>query len=468
MIQRLILNGLVHDKSYLEKVLPFLQSEYFETIPERIVFKIIKEHHEKYGNQTTLEAILVQTGEDKLEQSIYEGVVELCKEVESPSDSDINWLIDQTEKWCQKQALYNALSKSIAIWKGDEKKVPESAIPDIIKEALSVSFNTEIGLCYDDTEEIFQRLNNTTKKIPFDIDLLNDITGGGFAPKTLNIVQASMGVGKSAFLCNYAAMQLRMQKNVLYISMEMSEESIASRIDANLLDTSFKDLGHIQKNRMVYKKKHEDLRKKGLGRLFIKEFPPGGASDVDFENLLRELANKKDFVPEIVCIDYLGICKSSRVNMAQGSYTYMKAISEELRAFAVRNECVVVSAIQTNREGIDSSSISLRNIADSVGVAATADFILGIISLEEQAEQDSALCIQLKNRYSSIYGENHKFYLGYSREKSQFFDIDQPEGTDSNKKGVKVGAADIPGFSKSDIGKRIEAEREDVFSSINW
>ena len=459
-IQHLVLNGLMYDREYIEKVLPFIRVEYFENAVCKHIFSVLNDNFVKYDNPTTAEALLVQLNESKkLTQEEYNSAVDICKDALSePANTDIHWLVDQTEAWCKRQALYNALCDSVAIFDGDHKKGIVDAIPSMLEEALSVSFNTEVGLEYDNAEEIYQRLNNVAKKLPFDIDILNKITAGGFALKTLNIVQASMGVGKSAFLCNYAASQLRMQKNVLYISMEMAEEIIATRIDANLLDTSFENLAHLHKNKMAYFKKREGLRKKGLGRLFIKEYPPGGASDRDFEHLLTELRNKKKFIPEVICIDYLGICKSSRMQMSSGSYAYLKAISEELRALAVRHECVVVTATQTNRGGIDSSSMSLKDIADSVGVAATADFIMGIISLEEHAEQDQALCTQLKNRYSSIFGENHKFYLGYSREKSQFFDTEQPDDDE-----------DTPTFDKGDFGSRMSEEKEsDVFSSIVW
>lgn len=428
-IQGLILNALIHDRSYIEKVLPFIKGEYFDSNSLRLVFRVIKDAWEKYGNPPTVESLLVQVEEDKtLGQEEYDTLVkDMTGLLSKPTNTDANWLIDQTERWCQRQAIYNALSASVAIWQGTKKGSIDS-IPSILQDALSVSFNTDIGLDYDDHDEIFQRLNNVTKRIPFDIDILNKITGGGFGLKTLNIVQASMGVGKSAFLCNYAASQLRMQRNVLYISMEMSEESIATRIDANLFNISFDKLAHIHRDKALYVAKRTALQRKGLGKLYIKEYAPGAASDKDFDHLLTELYNKKDrFRPDIICIDYLGICKSSRVSMAAGSYAFQKAISEELRALAVRHNAVVLTAIQTNRDGIDSTSISLRNVADSIGIAATADWILGIVSLEEQASQDRAVCTQLKNRYSSIYGDNHTFHLGYCRDKSQFFDIEQDD-----------------------------------------
>ena len=459
-IQHLILNGLMYDREYIEKVLPFIRSDYFDNTVCRHIFNVLNDNFAKYDNPTTVEALLVQLQESKkLTQDEYNSAVDVAKESLSTSaDSDIHWLIDQTEAWCKNRALYNALATSVSIFDDESRKVSVEMIPFILEEALSVSFNTEVGLEYDNVEEIYQRLNNVEKRIPFDIDILNKITGGGFAKKTLNIVQASMGVGKSAFLCNYTASQLRMQKNVLYISMEMAEEIIATRIDANLLDTDFEKLAHIHKNKSVYIKKREKLAKKGLGKLYIKEYPPGGASDRDFDHLLSELRNKKKFIPDIICVDYLGICKSSRMQMSSGSYSYLKAISEELRALAVKHECVLVTATQTNRGGIDSSSMSLKDIADSVGVAATADFIMGIISLEEHAEQDQALCTQLKNRYSSVYGENHTFYLGYSREKSQFFDVDQPDNDD-----------DTPAFDKGKFGSRMDEEQDDdVFSKISW
>lgn len=465
-MQDVVLNGLLYNREYITKVLSFIDVAYFEYEANKIIFNVIKDYFNKYENLIPLDALLLTiTEKPGILQNQIDAIIEKCKQGELSKDNehDVNWLIDETENWCKQRAIYNALTKCISIWKGDlsTKNIePITAIPDILQEALSVSFDTAIGLDYGDNEELFQRYNNTSKKFPFDIELFNTTTNGGVEPKTLNIVQASSGVGKSAFLCHYAASQIQARRNVLYITLEMAEEKVAQRIDANLMQIPFKELNHIQKTKDLYIKRREKLFKTGIGKLIIKEYPPASVGSKEFQRLLNEIYNKKGIKFDIVIVDYLGIVKSDRISLSSGTYSYMKAISEELRALAVKNELAIFSAVQTNRDGVDSSSLSLKNISDSLGIVMTADYIFGLISLEEHAAQDKALIIQLKNRYSSIYSDR-KFYVGYDRSMQRFFDSsDQPDD-------ISVGASsDIPIFDKTNIGERITEESS--FSQIKW
>lgn len=455
----IILNGMIHNSIFISKVIPFLKLEYFESL-EAVIFAVIQDHYLKYDSSPSPEVIKNILSENKtLSQDLYSNTIEYINEhLIEPINTDIEWLIDTAEKYCKERSVYLALVKSIAITEGTDKKTPKTAIPELLSDALSVGFTNNIGLDYDDAEERWERLHSSTTKNPFRIKILNEITEGGSERKSLNIILASTGVGKSAFLCDLTASKLLLGKNVLYISMEMAEEKIATRIDANLLDTDFKTLKKMLK--IEYFQKFNKLKKKSLGKCIIKEYPPTTASTIDFDHLIKELKQKKGFVADFIMIDYINICASSRVSLSQGSYTYVKAIAEELRSLAVRHNVDLWSATQTNREGVDASDVSLKAVSDSMGLSNTADFILALMAPEEVAVQGLILAKQLKSRYGD-YNYKRKFVLGYERAKSFFFDTSLDYNIIANGGGNDGDGSDIPVFDQGKMGQTLAAERID-------
>ena len=424
-IENLILRSLVHNEDYSRKVIPFIEPDYFHDSAERVLYEEIAQYMVKYNSRPSAEAlgIEVENRQDLTEtevQSIRETLL-VFDEVTGTDD----WMIDSTEKWCKKQAIYNALMESIAIANGDSQQKTEDAIPSILSDALAVSFDSNVGHDYiENAEDRFEFYHRTEDKIPFDIDLLNKITKGGLPNKTLNIALAGTGVGKSLFMCHCAASTLMQGKNVLYITCEMAEEKIAERIDANLLNVNIQNLADLPKQ--MFDSKVAKVAKKTQGSLVIKEYPTAQAHSGHFKALLNELKLKKNFSPDIIFIDYLNICASSRIRAGANanSYTLVKSIAEELRGLAVEFNLPIVSATQTTRSGYGNSDVNITDTSESFGLPATADLMVALISTEELEGLGQIMVKQLKNRYNDPT-IHKRFVVGIDRAKMRLYDCEQ-------------------------------------------
>ena len=427
-IELTILRNLIHDEEFLRKVLPFVEPDYFDERTEKVVFEEINNFAQEYDKILTPEilAIEIQNRDDLTEQEFKDisVVVDSLKE----SETHTQWLLDATEKWCRDRAIYLALMESIQIADGKDSKKTRDAIPSILSDALAVSFDNHIGHDYlEDYEQRYETYHKKESKIPFDLDYFNKITKGGLPNKTLNIALAGTGVGKSLFMCHVASSVLLQGKNVLYITLEMAEEKIAERIDANLLDVNIRDL--VELPRQVFDTKVSKVAAKTQGTLIIKEYPTASAHSGHFKSLLNDLALKKSFRPDIIFIDYLNICASSRYrgNSTVNSYSYIKAIAEELRGLAVEANVPIVSATQTTRSGYGSSDVELTDTSESFGLPATADLMFALISTEDLEGLGQIMVKQLKNRYNDL-NMNKRFVLGVDRAKMRLYDCDQSDG----------------------------------------
>ena len=421
-IEETILRNLICNEQYYRKVVPFIKADYFQEYNEKILFEEIADFAAKYDKVPTKEVLTInlQSRGDLTEETFKDTLSGL----NSLSDEwvDYDWLLDATEKWCQDKAIYNALMQSIKIADGGDKKLDKGSIPSILQDALAVSFDEHIGHDYieqaDDRYEFYHRKE---EKIPFDLEKFNYITKGGLPNKTLNIALAGTGVGKSLFMCHMAGSALSQGYNVLYITCEMAEEKIAERIDANLLNVSVKDIVDIPE--VLFRSKVQEISKKTQGKLIIKEYPTASAHAGHFRALLNDLQLKKDFKPDLIFVDYLNICASVRYKGAiVNSYTYVKAIAEELRGLAVETNLPIISATQTTRAGFGNSDPDLTDTSESFGLPATADFMFALISTEELEEQGRIMVKQLKNRYNDPTASK-KFMLGIDRSKMRLYDV---------------------------------------------
>ena len=441
-LEQTILKNLIYNEEYLRKVLPFLKSEYFTDRVDRTIFTEVSKFVQDYNSTPTIEAIGLAIKEKR---NLTDEEVEQCesnlKEIVSAKseESKIEWLVDKTEQFCQEKAIYNAVLGSISILDGKDKTNDKGAIPKLLSDALAISFDNSVGHDYlENSDDRFDFYHRHEERIPFDLEFFNKITKGGLPAKTLNIALAGTGVGKSLFMCHVAAGCMSQGKNVLYITMEMSEERIAERIDANLLNVTMDELTNLSKE--LYDKRIQKLREKTVGKLIIKEYPTASASATHFRTLLNELNLKKSFVPDIIFIDYLNICCSSRIKAGANinSYTYVKAIAEELRGLAVEFGVPVVSATQTTRSGYSSSDPGLEDTSESFGLPATADLMFALISSEELEEMGQIMVKQLKNRYNDP-GYYKRFTLGIDRAKMRLYDIEQ-----SGQDGLTDAGQDKP------------------------
>ena len=437
-IETTILSNLFYKEDYARKVLPFLKEDYFPLRTEKVLFAEIYKFVQKYNNLPTKESIIIELSQRKdVNEDEHNTLKEIVNSI-SKLDSDPQWLLDTTEKFCKDRAVHNAILSGIKILdKKDSKRTPES-IPGILADALAVSFDQHIGHDYiGDHEERFKWYHTKETKYQFDLDYMNRITKGGVPSKTLNIALAGTGVGKSLFMCHCASAYLVQGLNVLYITLEMAEERIAERIDANLLDVTIDDLHTMPKD--LYENKMEKLRKKTGGTLIIKEYPTASAHSGHFRALFNELALKKSFKPDVLFIDYLNICASSRFKGGNiGSYFYIKAIAEELRGLAVEFNVPLFSATQTTRTGFVSTDIGLEDTAESFGLPATADFMFALISNDELEALGQMKIKQLKNRYNDL-AVNRSFIIGVDRSKMRLYDVGQQAQNivDSNQKETK-------------------------------
>ena len=423
-VETLILKNLLLTEDYPRRVLPFIKIEYFEDKTDQVLFDLIHKYFVKYSAVPTVEALTIEVGKiTTLSDDQFKQITQKLDSLDKET-TELEWLLDTTEKWCQDRAIYLALMESIKIADGsDERKSPD-AIPTILSDALSVSFDNHIGHDYiDDYEERYESYHRVETKVPFDLDFFNKITKGGLPNKTLNIALAGTGVGKSLFMCHVASSVLLQGRNVLYITMEMAEEKIAERIDANLLNVDIQQLATLPK--MMFENKITDLSKKTQGKLIVKEYPTASAHAGHFRALLNDLALKKAFRPEIIFIDYLNICTSQRFRNAQvNSYTMVKSIAEELRGLAVEFNVPLVSATQTTRSGYGSSDVDLTDTSESFGLPATADLMFALISTDELEEQNQIMVKQLKNRYYDPT-LNKRFIVGIDRAKMRLYNVEQ-------------------------------------------
>jgi len=447
-VEQVILRNVLTNESYMRKVLPFIKPEYFQGVYNQL-FKEAGKFVAKYNKLPNLDAFKIEIdNSDKFNDDQYQAAMEILPNIFAAETSDEKWLEDTTEKWCQDRAIHNAIMESISIIDGKHKNLTKNALPDLLSKALAVSFDTNIGHDYiENVNERYEFYHEDEERIPFDIQFFNDITKGGLPNKTLNIALAGTGVGKSLFMCHCAGNVLVQGKNVLYITMEMAEERIAERIDANLLNIPLDQLQNITKDMLT--SKVDEIASRTNGKLIIKEYPTGSAHTGHFRALLNELKLKKNFVPDMIFIDYLNICASSRMKGMGGainSYTYIKAIAEELRGLAVEFDVPIVSATQTTRSGYSSSDPGLEDTSESFGLPATADLMFALVSSEELEALGQIMVKQLKNRYND---PNHKkrFAVGIDRSRMRLFDIDNPQDNLID---------DTPAFDKSQINERFK------------
>ena len=447
-IEQTILRKLLTDDEFMRKVLPFIKAEYFEG-PYKTLFKEAGKFVDKYNKLPTREAFLVELNEhSNLSNEAFSTAVDIAQNLFDGDKVDEKWLLENTEKWCQDRAIYNAVMESITIIDGKHEKLTKNALPNLLQEALGVAFDTQVGHDYvEQAGERFEFYHKEEDRIPFDLEYFNKITKGGVPNKTLNVCLAGTGVGKSLFMCHVAAAALTEGQNVLYITMEMAEERIAERIDANLLNVPIDQLDKMSKD--MFTSKVADLARKATGKLIIKEYPTGAAHSGHFRALLNELKLKKQFIPNVIFIDYLNICSSSRMKGLGGSinsYSYIKAIAEELRGLAVEFELPIFSATQTNRSGYSNSDIGLEDTSESFGLPATADLMFALITSEELEGMGQLMVKQLKNRYNDPTSYR-RFVVGVDRSKMRLYDIEESQQTLKD---------DTPVFDKTPTGKKFE------------
>lgn len=451
-LEQVVIRNILNDETYMRKVIPFIKKEYFEGV-YKLIFSEITKFVGKYNKIPSLSTLQVEIeNSDRFNANNYGEAMDLLPSVFQPVEENEQWLYDTTEKWCQDRALHNAIMQSITIIDGKHPDLSKNALPDILQKALSISFDTNVGHDYlENVEERFDFYHRQEERIPFDLDYFNRITKGGLPNKTLNIALAGTGVGKSLFMCHCAANVLSQGRNVLYITMEMAEERIAERIDANLFNLPIDQIGNLSKN--MFQDRVKGISEKTNGKLIIKEYPTGAAHSNHFRALFEELKLKKKFVPEIVFIDYLNICASSRMKGMGGSinsYTYVKAIAEELRGLAVEFDVPIVSATQTTRSGYSNSDPGLEDTSESFGLPATADLMFALVSNEELEKSGQIMVKQLKNRYNDP-AMFKRFVIGIDKSRMVLYDVDE-----SQQNLTVEPEDDIPLFDKTPSGEKLK------------
>ena len=451
MIEKTILSGLMYNETYIRKVIPFLKDEYFDNLDDKLLFQNIKTYVDKYNGLPTKEALRIAVEEnEKLNEDRYKSVNAAIDTLEYDVNTDIDWIVEKTEKFCQDKALYNAVRESILVLDSKNGELDRGSIHELLTKALGVSFDSNIGHDFlEDADSRFDFYHLKEEKISFDLDMFNKITKGGLSKKSLSIALAGTGVGKSLFMCHCAAANMMAGLNVLYITMEMAEERIAERIDANLLDFTLDELRDVPKD--VYQKRLARVKAKTHGKLIVKEYPTASAGSGHFRHLMSELRLKKNFKADVVYIDYLNICMSSRLKVGSNvnSYTYIKAIAEELRGLAVEFNVPIMSATQTTRSGFGNSDVGLEDTSESFGLPATADFMFALISSEELDQLGQILVKQLKNRWGPI-DQHKRFVIGIDRSKMKLYDAEI-----SAQDGV---VDDRPVMSNTSFGRRQEED----------
>ena len=424
-LQQTILQKLVNDENYCRKVLPFIKSEYFDAA-HKTVYRIVLDFISKYNKLPTKSALEIEfQGDDKVTEEIYPHAVRIIESIDQNPTVEESWLLDHTEKWCKDRALHLAILESVQIIDGKRKDASRDGIPDILQKALAINFDNSVGHDYIvDFEKRYDFYHRTEDRLPFDLEMFNTITKGGVPRKTLNIALAGTGVGKSLFMCHVAASSLAQGKNVLYITLEMSEERIAERIDANLMNVQIDQLANLAKD--MFTTKVKKIAGNTVGKLIIKEYPTASAHAGHFRALLNELKLKKDFTPDVIFIDYLNICASARMKGVGGAintYSFIKAIAEEIRGLAVEFNVPIFSATQTTRSGFASSDVELTDTSESFGLPATADLMFALIATEELDRLNQIIVKQLKNRYNDPTS-NKRFVVGIDRSKMRLYDVE--------------------------------------------
>ncbi len=446
-IEQTILRNILTDEDFMRKVLPFIKADYFQGVYKSL-FKEAAKYVAKYNRLPTSETLTIELQETtNMSDDQFRVAMDIVPQLFAIETIDDKWLVDSTEKWCQDRAIHNAIMESISIIDGKHESLTKGALPDLLSKALGVAFDTNVGHDYiDNFEDRYDFYHKEESRIPFDLEYFNKITKGGIPNKTLNIALAGTGVGKSLFMCHVASGALVDGKNVLYITMEMAEERIAERIDANLLNVPIDQLPNMSKD--MYRTKVEDIARKTTGKLIVKEYPTGSAHAGHFRALLNELKLKRQFEPDIIFIDYLNICSSSRMKGMGGainSYNYIKAIAEELRGLAVEFDVPVFSATQTTRSGYGNSDVGLEDTSESFGLPATADLMFALISTEELEKIGQIMVKQLKNRYNDPTRDK-RFVVGVDRAKMRLFDVDENEQTLTD---------DTPVFDKTEMQEKM-------------
>ncbi len=455
-LQTHILNHLLNNEDYCRRVVPYLRKEYFEGT-HKVVFDLITRFVSKHNKLPTAKVLQLELRKISAPEDVLNNSATLIKEIAIKSEVDTEYLVKESENWCRDRAVHNAIMDSISIIDGKDSERSEGSIPEILSEALGVSFDQQIGHDYiDDSDDRFDFYTKKESRIPFDLDYLNKITKGGLPNKTLNIALAGTGVGKSLFMCHCAASVLQQGKNVLYITMEMAEERIAERIDANLMDLPIEQLQRIGKT--AFDNKIQKIAQNSIGKLIIKEYPTGAAHTGHFRALLNELKLKKNFIPDMIYIDYLNICSSSRMRGLGGSinsYSYIKAIAEELRGLAVEFNVPIVSATQTTRSGFSNTDVGLEDTSESFGLPATADLMFALISTEELEDLGQLLVKQLKNRYNDPT-KYKRFVVGVDRSRMKLYDVEESAQAD-------IMSDPIPDKPINKFGDR---DSEDTFANF--
>jgi replicative DNA helicase len=444
--EHVIFGNLMSREDYGRRIIPFLKSEYFQDRADRILFELIESYVHKFNKFPTAETLLIDLdSKNGVDQNLHDTIKGTIGGLTYDPKTDLEWIVEKTEKFCQEKAVYNGIMKSIQILDNKDEQHTKEAIPKILSDALAVSFDTSIGHSFlDDAESRFEFYHRKENRVPFNLEYFNKITKGGLPNKTLNVILAGTGVGKSLFMCHCAAGNLLDGKNVLYITMEMAEERIAERIDANLLDVTIEELSVMSLE--SFQKKIAKVKSKTTGKLIIKEYPTSSAGSANFRHLLNELRLKKNFIPDIVYIDYINICASSRIKYTANvnSYTYVKAIAEELRGLAVEFNIPIMTATQTTRSGFSNSDVDLTDTSESFGLPATADSMFALINSEELEALSQLMVKQLKNRYTDP-SRYKRFVIGVDRSKMRLYDVDE---------SAQDLMDDKPVMDKSEFGER--------------
>lgn len=460
MIENTVVSNLVYNEDYFRKVYPYIKKDYFEDGNLQKIFDAYSEYVEEYREPPSVEVLkLVIDKRKDLNEDSYKNVMASLDQLKVDEQTDFDWLVSETEKFCQDRDLFNAIRKAILVVDGTESTLGKDALPGLLQDSLSISFDTSVGHDFlEDYEARYDFYHKKEERIPFDIDLLNKITKGGLPRKSMTVLLATTGGGKSLVKCHMAANALLAGKNVLYITMEMAEERISERIDANLLDVTIDEVSEMPRD--VYNKRLERIKGKSTGKLVVKEYPTGSAHVGHFRHLLTELRMKRNFKPDIIMIDYLNICASARVKgaAAANSYTLVKSIAEEVRGLAMEYNCSVVTSSQFNRDGYGNSDVDLTNTSESMGITHTADCILGLISSEELDNLGQLMIKQLKNRWGDL-SYYRRFVVGIDRAKMQLYNLEESAQRNvSNAQSVANTAMgmpsnDSPVFDKSAFGQ---------------
>ena len=458
MIEKTVLSNLVFNEDYYRRVYPYIKSEYFDDNNIKKIFDTYSKYVEDFKEPPSVEALKISIDKRKdLNEDTYKNVMSAVDELQRDPDTNIDWLVSETEKFCQDKDLFNTIRKAILVIDGEDKEMDKGSLPELLSNSLSISFDTSIGHDYlDDYDSRYDFYHKKEERLPFDIELMNKVTKGGLPRKSMSVLLATTGGGKSLVKCHMAASYLMTGKNVLYITMEMAEERIAERIDANMMDVTLDELKILPRD--VYEKRINRIKSKTTGKLVVKEYPTGSAHVGHFRHLLNELRMKRGFTPDVVFIDYLNICASSRVKgaAAANSYTLVKSIAEEVRGLAMEYNCAVVTSSQFNRDGYGNSDVDLTNTSESMGITHTADCILGLISSEDLDNLGQLMIKQLKNRWGDL-SYYRRFVVGIDRAKMKLYDLEDGAQKNISQDGPQSvtppAPDDAPVFDKSTFGK---------------